>query len=118
MLIAILFRIFFEKRIPILESYRISLLSPKRINKTMPGKITWSKIAKILREEYIEGLRCKICSEEIPEGENVLKTLNNIYKHFKEKHPEIIEQVKRRLASGESRISIGVAPITRFVENM
>jgi hypothetical protein len=48
----------------------------------------------------------------------VLKTLNNIYRHFKEKHPDVIDEVKRRLSSGESRLSVGVAPITRFVENV
>ncbi|NPA99883.1 MAG: hypothetical protein GXO10_00750 [Crenarchaeota archaeon] len=83
----------------------------------MPGKITWSKIAKVLREEYIEGLRCRVCGEEIPEGENVLKTLNNIYRHFKERHPEVIDEIKRRLSSGEARLSLGLTPITRFVEN-
>jgi len=64
----------------------------------MPGRITWSKVAKILKEEYLEGMRCKLCGEEIEEGENALKTLNNIYKHFKENHPEIVEQAKEKLA--------------------
>ncbi len=83
----------------------------------MPGKITWSKIAKVLREEYIEGLRCRVCGEEIPEGENVLKTLNNIYRHFKERHPEIVEEIKRRLAS-EKSISVSTVSISRFVESV
>ena len=62
------------------------------------ARIVWSKIAKVLREEYMEGLRCKICGKEIEEGENALKTLNNIYKHFKEAHPDKIEEVKAKLA--------------------
>ncbi|NPA70905.1 MAG: hypothetical protein GXO26_08850, partial [Crenarchaeota archaeon] len=51
------------------------------------GRVVWSKVAKVLREEYVEGNKCKICGEEIEEGENAFKTLSNIYKHFKEKHP-------------------------------
>jgi len=48
----------------------------------------------------MEGMKCKVCGEEIEEGgENALKTLNNIYKHFKEKHPDIIEQVKEKLSA-------------------
>ncbi|NPA23751.1 MAG: hypothetical protein GXO26_06510 [Crenarchaeota archaeon] len=63
------------------------------------AKITWSKIAKVLKEEYMEGMKCKVCGKEIEEGENALKTLNNIYKHFKENHPDIIEQVKEKLSA-------------------
>jgi len=62
-------------------------------------RIVWSKQAKVLKEEYMEGLRCKICGEEIEEGENALKTLSNIYKHFKEKHPDKLEEVKQKLMS-------------------
>ncbi len=62
------------------------------------ARIVWSKIAKVLREEYVEGTKCKVCGAEIEEGENAFKTLSNIYKHFKEKHPEIIEEVKTKLA--------------------
>jgi len=61
------------------------------------ARIVWSKIAKVLREEYMEGLRCKICGQEIEEGENALKTLSNIYRHFKESHPDKIEEVKSKL---------------------
>ena len=60
-------------------------------------RIVWSKQAKVLKEEYMEGRRCKICGEEIEEGENALKTLSNIYRHFKEKHPDKLEEVKQRL---------------------
>jgi len=63
------------------------------------AKVTWSKIAKVLRDEYLEGMRCKICGDEIEEGENALKTLNNIYRHFKEKHPEVIEKVRERISA-------------------
>ena len=62
------------------------------------ARIVWSKIAKVLKEEYVEGTKCKVCGSEIEEGENAFKTLSNIYKHFKEKHPEIIEEVKSKLA--------------------
>ena len=62
-------------------------------------RITWSKKAKVLRERYMDGLKCKLCGEEIPEGENALKTLSNIYKHFKEKHPEKLEEVTNELKS-------------------
>lgn len=63
------------------------------------AKVTWSKIAKVLRDEYLEGMRCKICGDEIEEGENALKTLNNIYKHFKEKHPEVIDEVRKKISA-------------------
>jgi len=33
---------------------------------------------------------------------DALKTLNNIYKHFKEKHPDIIEQVKEKLTTAKA----------------
>jgi len=63
------------------------------------ARIVWSKQAKVLREEYVEGSRCKICGAEIEQSENALKTLANIYRHFKENHPDILEQVKQKLAS-------------------
>lgn len=62
------------------------------------ARIVWSKIAKVLREDYVEGTKCKICGGTIEEGENAFKTLSNIYKHFRENHPEIIEEVKTKLA--------------------
>ncbi len=31
------------------------------------GRVVWSKIAKVLREEYVEGSKCKVCGEEIEE---------------------------------------------------
>jgi len=61
------------------------------------ARIVWSKIAKVLREEYLEGNKCKVCGEAIEEGENAFKTLSNIYKHFREKHPDVVEQVKTQL---------------------
>lgn len=69
---------------------------------TTGRRITWSKIAKILTERHLEGIKCKICNTEI-EGlateTNALKKLNIVYKHFKEKHPEIINQIKQELKS-------------------
>ncbi len=62
------------------------------------ARIVWSKIAKVLKEDYVDGTKCKVCGNEIEEGENAFKTLSNIYKHFKENHPEIIEEVKTRLS--------------------
>jgi len=62
------------------------------------ARIVWSKIAKVLKEEYVDGNKCKVCGAEIEEGENAFKTLSNIYKHFRESHPEIIEQVKTQLS--------------------
>ena len=61
------------------------------------ARITWSRIAKELREEYVENGRCKICGEHVEEGDNVLKILNTIYRHFKEKHVEIVEKVRESL---------------------
>jgi hypothetical protein len=62
----------------------------------MPRRLPWPKIAKILREDYLEGMRCRLCGEEIAKAENPLKTLLNIYRHFKEKHPDELELVKAR----------------------
>ena len=62
------------------------------------AKIVWSKIAKVLREEYVEGTKCRICGAEIEQGENALQTLANIYRHFKENHPDKIEEAKTKLA--------------------
>jgi len=61
------------------------------------ARVVWSRIAKELKEKYVEGTKCKLCGEEIPEGENALRTLNNIYKHFKEKHLDVVEKVKTEI---------------------
>ena len=61
-------------------------------------RLVWSKIAKVLKNEYVEETRCRICGKVIAEGENVLKMLSNIYRHFKEEHPEKIEEVKTKIA--------------------
>ncbi|NPA70022.1 MAG: hypothetical protein GXO26_04375 [Crenarchaeota archaeon] len=61
------------------------------------GRVVWSKIAKVLKEEYLDGMKCKVCGESIPEAESQFKLLSNIYKHFKEKHPDVIEEVKSKL---------------------
>ena len=58
-------------------------------------RVVWSKIAKVLKEKYVEGTKCKVCGKEIEEDENALKTLSNIYKHFKEEHPDKIEEAKQ-----------------------
>lgn len=63
------------------------------------ARLVWSKIAKVLKEEYVtEDGVCKICNSKIEiEEDNRFKTLSNIYKHFKEKHPDIVEQVREKL---------------------
>ncbi len=61
-------------------------------------RAVWSKIAKVLKEKYMEGLKCKVCGKEIEEGENALKTLSNIYRHFKEEHPEKVEEAKAEVS--------------------
>jgi predicted methyltransferase len=63
------------------------------------ARIPWPKIAKELMNEYVEGTRCKLCNGEIEQSDNRFKMLANVYKHFKEKHPEKIEEVKQRLAA-------------------
>jgi len=59
----------------------------------------WSKKAKVLREKYMEGMKCKLCGEEIEQADNPLKTLSNIYKHFKEKHPDKLDEISRELST-------------------
>lgn len=63
------------------------------------ARITWPKVAKHTREKYVEGNKCKICGKTIEEGENAFRTLYNIYKHFKENHPEVLEKVKAELST-------------------
>jgi len=65
-------------------------------NTTMP-RVVWSKIAKVLKEECIEGNKCKLCGKEIELGETGLDTLKFIYRHFKEEHPSKIEEIKAKL---------------------
>lgn len=60
-------------------------------------RIVWSKVARVLKEKYVEGNRCRICGKEIEEGENALKTLSNIYRHFREEHPDKIEEARAEL---------------------
>ena len=62
----------------------------------MPS-ISWVKIARVLHFDYIENVRCKLCGAEIQVGETFTKTLYNVYKHFREAHPECVEAVKKRL---------------------
>ncbi len=60
-------------------------------------RVTWSKVAKVLKEKYMEGTKCKICGKEIEDSTNALETLGKIYRHFKEVHPEKIEEAKQEL---------------------
>jgi len=58
-------------------------------------KPTWPVIAAAIKREYIEGGKCKICKEEIVKGEELpFKQLLKIYKHFAEKHKDVIDKVK------------------------
>ena len=62
----------------------------------MPRTV-WLKIAKVLKEKYVEDNKCTLCGSEIELDENILKQLRNIYRHFKEAHPEKIEEAKQEL---------------------
>lgn len=62
----------------------------------MTRRTSWIRIAKKLDMDYIENLRCKICGREITPGETTLKTLANIYRHFKIEHPDKIEEAKSK----------------------
>jgi len=62
------------------------------------GRVVWTTIASKIRRQYIEeDGKCKVCGEVIPLEESLPRTLSNIYKHFKEKHPEIVEEIKQSL---------------------
>lgn len=65
-------------------------------------RIVWVKVAKKLESEYVdiaEGKRiCKICKEEIPDGETRLATLANIYRHFKANHADYVTKAKEGLS--------------------
>jgi len=63
------------------------------------ARITWTSIAKVLRDEYVEEGKCKICKKTIVEpGMRGFEQLNRIYKHFKENHPNVIEEAKSKIA--------------------
>ncbi len=62
------------------------------------ARINWPSIAKVLREKYVSGSKCTVCGAMIEEAPNVLKTLANIYRHFKENHPDIVEKVKSEIS--------------------
>ncbi len=61
--------------------------------------IRWATIAKYCLKMYIEGRRCKLCGEtlDLPETAPVPKKLYFVYRHFKEKHPDIVNDLKNRL---------------------
>ncbi len=64
------------------------------------ARVVWSKVAKVLKEEYVDGSKCKLCGKEIEPADNKFKELSNIYKHFREEHPDIVEKVKTELTTG------------------
>ena len=68
-------------------------------------RVPWPKIAKELRDKYTEDLgekfRCKVCGAEIPREVQALKTLSNIYKHFRYDHPDIVNEIRREIEKRE-----------------
>ncbi len=63
------------------------------------ARVNWIKIAQALEKEHVtksgEIYTCKICNTEIvPEKNTPFSRYAAIYRHFKEKHPHIIEQIK------------------------
>ena len=71
------------------------------------ARVNWVKIAQVLMKEYLTiekgGYTCKLCGKAIEvEGDNVFSRLSSIYKHFKEEHSHVVEQVKSKVSSGES----------------
>ena len=78
----------------VLASRCVNLLKNflQRLCTDMP-RTPWPKVAKILEERYVDGTKCKLCGEGL-EGENRVKTLLAIYRHFKEKHPEKLDEIK------------------------
>ena len=59
---------------------------------------TWVSIAKRLLY-YIRNYKCMLCGEtiKIEVGAISIKTLSRVYKHFKERHPEIIVKIADEL---------------------
>ncbi len=65
------------------------------------ARVNWVKIAQILEREHVtktgETYTCKICNAEIvPEKNTAFSRYAAIYRHFKEKHPHIIEEIKTK----------------------
>jgi len=68
------------------------------------ARVNWVKIAQILEREHVtrtgEAYTCKICNAEIvPEKDTAFSRYAAIYRHFKERHPHIIEQIKSTAAT-------------------
>jgi len=62
-------------------------------------RIPWSKITKVIVEKYVEDNKCKLCGEEIERGESKLRFFANVYRHFKEKHPDKIDEARASLVA-------------------
>lgn len=82
----------------------------------MPERIVWSKIASVIYKQYVERIgdrvKCKVCGEEIEAAsENIFAIYSAIYKHFKDRHANIIDEVKAQLSGkGSSK----TASLTEF----
>ena len=64
------------------------------------GRISWLKVAKLLLTYVKDDGTCMVCGEgAIPPGSKnkpTVKTLSAVYRHFKEKHPDIHYEARRR----------------------
>ena len=60
-------------------------------------KLVWNKIAKALKEKYVDGTICKICNKDIGHADNAMSLYAMIYRHFKNEHPDILNKVKEEL---------------------
>jgi len=71
----------------------------------------WAKVAAELRDLYVEERggrgKCRLCGEQLYDSNlQAFKKLREIYKHFKEKHPDKLNEVKQRLAKREAPLLI------------
>jgi len=67
----------------------------------------WSRVAKLLKERYMNGNICKICGKSLDLTGPGLSKLKTIYRHFQEEHPEILAKTEQEL-----RGSVAVAETT------
>ena len=61
--------------------------------------VKWATVASELKKQYVENGRCKLCGDVLVTGKDLpFKVLRNIYRHFNEKHPEIVKELKEKLS--------------------
>ena len=71
--------------------------------------VRWVVVARELVKEYLtpDG-KCRMCNSKLLEPGKTppLRRLNIVYKHFKEKHSDVLENVRKRLAEERPALAL------------